>query len=1855
MKKLELIIIGLSLSFLVLLAGCSKKTESNITLNYSTVNDEYVQAVSPTYINRLSEITVSFSKEIICSEDDVNKAVSLVPHQQGKFKLVDEKTISFVPEKSYKPNSTITLNADVNKLLGAKESAPIYSHPFVISGPTFDVSFNDLVLNANQTAYSLSGKIKTDIPFSAEKISKCINAKIGQAKVRIQLEALSHGKELREWDFSIPEIQIGKNNQIFKVAYEGKNIGLNRFEKKAYAGKKNYIIPGVNSDFSIININTTAKNAISFSFSKPLDTAQDIIEYISLFDRNNKKLASKISPAIKNNVLTIYSDEGFEDVDSITISDGILSSSGALLAAKTTVPLSTKWDVPEVRFMTEGNILPTSQGTVIPVETKNLSGLLIQAFVVYDSNINQFFQINSYDGSYDLYRVGEPVWEKNVSFDWNDSMQNKFIPRGIDISDLVKKYPDGMLQLKITFRKHNIKYVCSNTHGDFSKYPFPKDTIGGEYKPREKSNWDSIDYDGLSYEQRSTFWTYRNDPCHPAFYLTNYNYNIVIKKNIFVSDIGLMAKQDMDGKLYVTAANLKTTEPMHNLSVKTYNFIGTKLDELKTDKDGRAIFEDGASAYTVVATDGKQVSYLVINSGTALSTSHFETGGVIAENGVKGFIYGERGVWRPGDDIYLTFVLQDEKKSLPENIPVIFTFTDPRGREVERRTLTESVNGFYSIPTKTLPDAETGLWNARVKIGGKEWNKSVRVETVVPNHLAVNLEIEKDFLSAGINEFVLKGAWLYGADTPNYAADVTVNFTEGNTTFDGYSEYCFENPAGYVDSSKDTIFNGKLDSDSKVKFSRRLSAGKNIPGKLKAHFVSRIFEPSGIPSLSSTVYEFSPFRRYVGLKLPKGDESRNMLLTDVNHVADVVLLNEDGTPVESAKLNYTIYKMDWKWWWEKDAYSSATYVGNNSYTRIDNGIVEIENGKGSFDFEVSYPSWGRYLIQVSDGYNGHVTGKVVYIDWPGWAGRSLEEGSGSTAMLPLSVDKKQYTAGETAKISFASTKGQRALVTVEKSGNVLNQYWVTTDDGTTVWQLPLTKEMAPNVYVHVTLLQPHLQTKNSLPIRVYGVVPVMVDNPETLLEPVITCKERFEPSANTVISVSEKNGKPMTYTIAVVDEGLLGLTAYRSPDLRKEFYKKEASMLENYDLYKYVMNAYSGKLETILAIGGSEEIIDSGDKNENRFTPVVKYFGPFTIKEGEKKATEFEMPNYIGAVRIMVLAGNEGAYGVTERSVPVKSNLMILPSAPRTLGLNEEIMIPVEVYNGMDVNRKISVSMEIDGVIEQKLEQTVNITPNTNETLYFGLSTKNAKEGIANFTFKASSGPTSQYAKMSVPVESRGIPVTYSSDFTVKGKGNQTVTVESPTESGSATLTAEITSMPLVNLNNRLKYLIQYPHGCIEQITSGGFPQMYLADFVNLSSEKNEQIIQNVNSVLERYPRYQNVNGSFSYWAGGGTAHLWGSTYAAHFMTEAKKHGYHVADSVYNPLINWIAESAQNFGSYFDEEESIENQVYSLYVLALANHADIGSMNRIRESVKADSSKLLLASAYALCGRVDTAKDLVKTVKFDSAFYRRLDKNFSSSLRNQSIALMAFNYVGNSSMSSKYAKTICDQLNSNMNLNTQETAWALFTLLPYYDNEKGEQIAYSVNSNGKTLAGEIEKRTVLLDLPMTNGAKQEVAISNTGKRPLYGRVSVSGKSVPGTEVTKAVGLKLSVTYEDKDFNKISPTNLKKGDTFRITVNVRNNASQDLSNVAVTIPIPTAWEFINDRLTSTNDSSNDFTYQDIRDDYIYTYLDLKNHASKQFKFNATVVYDGSYYVPAIHAEAMYDEDISAIVPGIYVKK
>src|SRR5690606_3363249 len=297
-----------------------------------------------------------------------------------------------------------------------------------------------------------------------------------------------------------------------------------------------------------------------------------------------------------------------------------------------------------------------------------------------------------------------------------------------------------------------------------------------------------------------------------------------------------------------------------------------------------------------------------------------------------------------------------------------------------------------------------------------------------------------------------------------------------------------------------------------------------------------------------------------------------MLLTDQDHEVDIVDVDANGKKVSGTRrVQVEFYKIRWQWWWNQEEEYLGNFTQDQYNQLLKKETITLNNGRGKWNIRVNYPDWGRYLVRVVDLESGHATGKTLYIDWPGWAQREQQSNPTEASMLSFTSDKETYQAGEEVTITIPSSEGGRGLISIENGSRVLQSWWIKTQQGQTVYKFKVTEEMAPNVFVNVTLLQPHEQTANDLPIRMYGVIPLLVENPKTVLTPQISMADVLRPETKSSITVSESNGKAMTYTIALVDEGLLDLTRFKTPDPHASFYAREALGVKSWDLFDQVL------------------------------------------------------------------------------------------------------------------------------------------------------------------------------------------------------------------------------------------------------------------------------------------------------------------------------------------------------------------------------------------------------------------------------------------------------------------------------------------------------------------------------------------------------------------------------------------------------------------------------------------------------------------------------------------------------------
>ncbi len=1852
MDKKKILLFAVIGIFVILVVVMIAKTSSQTIVKVNPAFKEYVAAFTSGVISTESTIKVRLNMDIADSsmfEQPVKEELfDFSPGISGKTYWIDTRTVEFRPDKKLPPDKLYTANFFLSKLISVPDSMKTFVFQFHTVKQVFEVNVdNHKAYDHNNLAWEkVTGSLIMADAAETEDIQSLLEASQGGKKLSVKI---TPGSDKKSFTFTIDSVKRGDKESAVDIKWNGKPI-----DSKSN-GTLTVSIPSIN-DFKLLSIQSVQEpeQYVRLQFSDPLLEDQDLSGLITMDKSKDLKFV------IEDNIIRIYPPLEIGGSEVLTVEKAVKNIKSIELKAKTVETVTFDDIKPGIRLVGEGTILPSTNGLIFPFEAVNVNTVDVKIFKIYENNVTQFLQVNDLEGERELSRVGKLVLKKSIPLQsvnnsvLNYSNWNRYY---LDLADLIKAEQGAIYQVTLSIKKAYSTYTgCTDEAADDDGLRSSWD----ESEEAEPEEWYYYDYYGYYYDDYDYYyydWSERENPCEESYFSGK-----TISRNVLATDIGIIAKVGTTGELNIYTVDLVSAKPMPEVFIKIMDYQNQELEKVQTNSDGNVMIQLKKVPYLIIASKGKQRAYLKLTGGSALSLSMFDVGGESVRKGIKGFLYGERGVWRPGDSIFLTFILEDKLHKLSPEAPVVFDLTNPRGQKVQHIVKTKSVNGFYDFRTATDPGALTGYWTATVAVGGSTFSKSLKIETIKPNRLKIKLDFGSDKITAE-SKGVLEAKWLHGAIARNLKADVNVVLNKSTTAFKKYSNFIFDDPSKYFYAESFKVFSGVLNEEGKADVIPDIAISGSAPGVLKANFETRVFEQGGEFSIDQFSLLYYPYKTYVGINVPEGSQYSQMLQTNKNYTINLVNLDDNGSLVPSAKLKVDIYKVNWRWWWDNSGSDLADFIRstyNEPYKTLE---LTTTNGRGSLVMNIPDPDWGRYFIRVEDVESGHSTGKTVYFDWPDWASRS-REGKEGAAMLIFSADKEKYQVGDEVKLTIPSSAGARALVTLETGSKVLKSFWIDTEKDQTFFKFDVTEEMAPNIYVSVTLVQPHSQTANDLPIRLYGVIPILVEDPGTHLRPIIKMADVLRPEENASITIKEENGKAMTYTLAVVDEGLLDLTKFKTPDPWNYFYAREALGVKSWDLYDYVMGAYGGQLERILSIGGGDDGGNGkGANRANRFKPMVKFFGPFALKKGASNTYNFKMPQYIGSVRVMVVAGQDGAYGNAEKAVAVRKPLMLLATLPRVVGPGETVTLPVSVF-AMEKNIKnVSVKVTTNEMftISDNSTKSVTFREIGDDLVNFQLKVKDAI-GIGKVKVYASSGKETAVYEIEIDVRNPNPELTeVISDVMKPGKSWNTAYTPVGV-AGTNKGAIEVSSIPPINLERRLKYLVNYPYGCIEQTTSSVFPQLYLSDLMDLDDNMKKSIERNVKAGINRIGSFQSALGGFSYWPGGYEADQWASCYAGHFLLEAKDKGYTVSTSVLKKWIkyqkrmslSWTTE----YNKYYYNSDLV--QAYRLYTLALAKAPELGAMNLLKEQKELSvQAKWRLAAAYQLAGQPAVAKHLAATASTSIKPYKEMWFTYGSDDRDRAMILEALALMEMRNKAAPIVKIISERLSKDDWMSTQSTAFCLLAISKYVGTSTGTgmDFTYTIN-NGSPVTKKSKKSVATIDMNLKNSAqKGKLKIKNNGTGILYARVILSGVPAAGEEKAGENNLKIEVLYKSLNGEKIDPAKLEQGTDFMAEVTITNPGLMGYYyNMALSHIFPSGWEIHNTRMDDSYGrvQMSGYDYQDFRDDRVYTFFSVGTNDKKTYKVLLNASYLGRFYLPTVSCSAMYDDAIYARTKGQWVE-
>ncbi|MCB0739077.1 MAG: hypothetical protein KDC92_16325, partial [Bacteroidetes bacterium] len=794
-----------------------------------------------------------------------------------------------------------------------------------------------------------------------------------------------HNSDGKNHEFLIGNIERSNEEEVIKLSYNGSPFDVE------IKGEEEVKLPPLGT-FNVLNhrVVHAPDQYVVVSFSDPLQASQELEGLIRFYNLD-------VDLELKGNNVKITPNTRQSGTLSLFLDKGITNIYGISLGVSTSLNIEFDQPKPQIRWVDNVDkcILPTNGLVQLPIEAIGLNEVEVEIIRIYEQNMIQFLQTNSLRNSSELRRVGAPIKRHTVSL-VGQGVANlqKWNRYTLDLTNLISQEPGAVHQVRLFFSRKNVAFECENLK-DFTENEGWQTDNGYEF-----DTWDSYNY----YYAGDYDYRERNNPCHPMYYRYNAQ---MLQRNLLASDIGLAVKTGKFNNLYVTTTDLIKAEPLPNTTVKIYNFQQQVIAQTTTNAEGLAELKIEGTPFVAVAENGAHKTYLKIDNNSALSVSHFNTSGTENQDGYKGTIYTERGVWRPGDSLYLSFVLEDKENLVPEGSPVVLEFVDPLNRLQSRIVKTNGVNGMYTFRLATSLDAPTGNWQAKVLLGNSTFYKTIPVETIKPNRLKINLDFGVEELTA-LNPEIngkLSVKWLHGAVAKNLKAKIEAVVQNTSISFSDYENYYFDDQAHYSYHESLEIFDGEVDENGEAQVFNNMKLNGNVPSKLIANLKTTVFEKSGNSSVDRFTIPYYPYKSYIGARAPDGNRRSNWLQTDTPQTYQIAMVSPDGKPIKGThNVSVEVYKIGWRWWWDRSSDNISHYLSSSSSNLIHTGTATVKNGKGKYTFEIERPNWGRFYVRFTDPVSGHTSGQIVYYEWPWYAGRPAEQSA--QTVLEFSADKE---------------------------------------------------------------------------------------------------------------------------------------------------------------------------------------------------------------------------------------------------------------------------------------------------------------------------------------------------------------------------------------------------------------------------------------------------------------------------------------------------------------------------------------------------------------------------------------------------------------------------------------------------------------------------------------------------------------------------------------------------------------------------------------------------------------------------------------------------------------------------------
>lgn len=1315
---------------------------------------------------------------------------------------------------------------------------------------------------------------------------------------------------------------------------------------------------------------------------------------------------------------------------------------------------------------------------------------------------------------------------------------------------------------------------------------------------------------------------------------------------ILITDMDMLVKNNADGSHDVFVQSITNGTPIIDAKVEVLGKNGLPIVTQTTDVNGHTVipslkdFIDEKAPTVYVVSKDNDISFMPYDRyDRVLNYSRFDTGGDVNTHkyGLNAFLFSDRGLYRPGENIHLGMIIKGNyAASTVPGLPLELIITDPRGMTVYDKKLISNTTGLLTEDYQPDVTALTGEYSVSLYVTKDNspddllGTTTVQVQDFQPDQLKITTHflpspitpqgwVSPQNLKANIN------LWnLFGTPAAHRRVTGKLYFSPQPLLFDAYPNYTFSDP--YRDPHKPLkIFSEALadiQTDDKGQAEFNLDLSRYAQSTYQLTLLASGFAAEGGRGVSQTTSVLvSPLSYLIGYK-PDGD--LNYIRQNAQRSIHFIAINPALKLIPVQNLQLKIIKLNSITTLAKQADGSYQYQTVIQEHTINQKSFDISNSGNNYSLPTD--QIGDYKIQILDKNNLLLSQVAFSIIGQG------EQALPKNSTLTLKLDKKNYAPGDTIQMNITAPYSGSGLITIERD-KVYAYKWFKMNGTNTIESIQLPTGFEGTGYVNVALIRDWNSDEIFMNPLSYSVQAFSVVPDSRRLNINLDVPDRVYPGKPLDINYS--TDKPGNIIVYAVDEGILQVADYKTPDPLGYYFSKQALSVDTDQIADQILPKYIAERE-LSSIGGGDEqksIASNLNPFARKVAPVV-YWSGILSTDNTSHHISYNIPDYFnGTLRVMAVAVSAEAVGSAMKKIFVKNDYILTPNVPTFVAPHDQFEVSANIANTTKSNTPVKISIKTSDYldIQGAAEQTLDIPPGTEKTAVFRLKT-NDLLGNTDINFIANVGDKSYQQHTNLSIR----PVTPYQTSLISGyaNSNKSFDITRVLYPELRKLKAVSSTNPFILLTGLNNYMDTYPYGCTEQLISRAFVQLALKsqpgfpdiEKFNLSYHKTIQILR----------QRQTSEGSFDYWpsADNQSSNIFATLYAADFLTESKIHGEIVPQDMLSQVLAYLKNYAGTNPTSMSDARLHAYAIYILtrnqivttdYIANLQAYFQQPENKALQKNLSKDITTVYLAAAYKMLQNTDMADKLISSYQLGSTLDISDDFYNPTIMDAQYIAILS-NYFPE-----RLAKLKKEQLILLANNISTEQISSLSAAMS----------ALALSDYAKTISS--EKSDSNLSVSDFTPESKTIDFKTTDHTGYFYQIIQSGyDKTPLTQDIKS-GLEVYREYQNNQGNPVSSINL--GNELEVHLSVRSTSDQYINNIAIVDLLPGGFQLVPNSIMAKNTTANYLNYFDAREDRIIFYLTATPDV-QEYTYRIRAVNKGQFSIPPIFAVSMYNPKITA---------